>query len=244
MTEPPSTKPGYGPVPARPRIFTPGDFAARLPRRAPLLSGEPPFDRDNCVDTGVGIAFKSVDRFDLLTTYISPRGLMVLSDVVLEINHRADETLEPGHDRIRGRVKKACSGLQYELRIGSMTVRELPEEFIHEVLHVQEVVRKHSKPRDEDDFEDARHAGEAASIVWARSQKPMAVVLTNDGGAQRAADELGVLWLNSAQVMKYLIDGGAIEAAEAWTLINKMDEVSKIMGPYPEDSTWGRLTDR
>ncbi|WP_282944507.1 hypothetical protein [Cellulomonas endometrii] len=244
MAEPPSRKPAYEPVKGLPRVPTPAEIEARRAKRAPTLTGVAPFGRDNCVDTGVGIAFKSVDRFDLLSAYIAPRDLLVLRDVVFEINRNADKVLAAGHAHIHAEVRQACRRLRKEITDGTMTVRELSGDFIDEVLEVQELVRKYSDSGSADaEGNDGHHAGEAASIVWARSQRPVAIVLTNDGGAQRAASECGVAWLNAAQIMEVLVQSGEIDPRSAWDLINQMDKVSGIAGPFPADASW-RMTTR
>lgn len=231
MSEPSLFRPTVAPVVGRPRIATPADIAARTaPVVAPLV-GAAPFSLDHCLDTGVGIAFESVGRFDLLTTFVGSHELQVLSEVVVEVRRRAMSALPPGHDPRDQQVRRACQGLQRAIDDGGMQVKSLGEEFFEEVLRVQALVANSSTSVD-------GHDGEAATIVWAGSQRPRAAVLTNDGGAQRVATSRGVRTLNSAQVMAALVDAKAVPPQGAFDLVERMNTISGIAGPYPRDAGW------
>lgn len=207
------------------RCPTPSEIGARIARRLPA----PSLSRENrhCLDTGVGIGFAAVKRVDLLESYL-PERLMILQEVVIEVRRRASVEVHTAPTQQDERVNDACRKLRPALpRFPNVGLNE-------EFLDRRDFLLDRLKSKND----QAGHDGEAASLAWAESQRPRAIVLTNDGDAQDLADEIGVGWLNGSLVLAGMVDVDLISCDEALDLFKRMDAVSGIGGPTPTCPEW------
>jgi hypothetical protein len=217
-------------VSAPARIPTPGQLGkAPLP---PQPSKTHDASRPHCLDTGVGISFAHVNRLDLLINFLTGR-LQAVDDVVDEVLERATGTLEAGHDHVDRLVKVACQRVRTCITgsdIVTVTVWGASHERIRALMR---------RMRELDPSPNlGKHRGEAATIAYAESLRPRGIILTNDGAAQKVAQESGVPWHSSASLLRLMVRGGYVSNVEAFELFTSMDSVSGCAGPRPNNPDW------
>lgn len=212
------------------RIPTPGQLGnAPLPPQ-PFTADEP--NRQHCLDTGVGISFAHVNRLDLLVNLFTGR-LQVVDDVVDEVVQRATRVLPEGHAPVDQLVRVACQRVRTCINnsdIMAVTVSGGSHERIRALMR---------RMRELDPSPNlGKHRGEAATIAYAESLRPRGIILTNDGAAQKVAQENGVPWHSSASLLRLIVRGGHLSDAEAFELFTSMDSVSGCADPRPNNPGW------
>lgn len=215
-------------------------FAGRVPSPAQLgkakLPPQPERNKDltrhHCLDTGVGIAFAHVGQLQLLMSYLSDR-LCAVDAVRLEVASRATSQLKPGHRPVDVHVQAACREVRARLENQEIVTVEVPSEAARRVGAVIARLRQLDPATSAN-----KHAGEAASIVWAEGRRPRAVVLTNDGAAQKVAGECGVRWHSCASLLRLMVRDDVLGAEAAFELFTAMDAVSGCAGPTPAGPWW------
>lgn len=217
-------------APAPGRIPTPGQLGPAPFPTQPSRSDDP--RRTHCLDTGVGIAFAHAGRLDLIIAFLAGR-LVAVEDVAMEVDYRATEQLRPGHQPIDRYVRDACRQVKTRLLTQDIPTVEVPPALstrVEVLIQRMRTLDPTSKP--------GKHTGEAVTIAYAESRRPTAVILTNDGAAQRVAEECSVRWHSSASLLRLMATAGLVTADEAFAMFAVMDAVSGIAGPRPGDAAW------